>query len=314
MALTKSCINLIPALLVAAILSACGGNNSKDDNSTSTDASLLVQEPGAPVVTNNTATDGFNWFNYRRGQAGLSLLARNSLIDRAAQGHSDYLKTNNTVSHDQVAGKPGFTGADDFARLSNAGYQFQRPYAYGEVIAGAQNSSGFFLAEELITAIYHRFVILQPIFKDAGAGSATGNGGYYYFTTNFAASNDFSRGLGSGRIITYPFSNQTRVATSFSSDHESPDPVPNQDIVGYPISVHADITSNLVVRSFTVAPRGGSAMSVRLLTAATDSNTPSDAAAIIPLAVLSSNTTYDVTFNGSANGVDVSRKWSFTTR
>ncbi len=315
MTLAKSRIKFIPALLLAAILSACGGGGSSNSGSASnTDAAALTQEPGAPVMTNNAATDGFNWFNFRRSQIGVPLLTRNSLIDQAAQAHSDYLKANNTVSHDEILGKPGFTGTDDFARLSKAGYQFQRPYAYGEVIAGAANSSGFFLAEELITAIYHRFVIFEPIFKEAGSGIASGNGGYYYFTTNFAANNDFSHGLGSGRMVTYPFANQTKVATSFSSDQESPDPVPNQDIVGYPISVHADITSNMVVNSFTVAPRGGNTLSVRLLTNATDSETPAYAAAIIPLTVLSANTIYDVTFSGSVDGTDTSRTWSFTTR
>ena len=77
----------IPALLIAALLSACGGGGSDSGNttlSTSTPAGQLTQEPGAPVLSNNIATDGFNWFNYRRGQTGLASLARNSLIDNAA--------------------------------------------------------------------------------------------------------------------------------------------------------------------------------------------------------------------------------------
>jgi hypothetical protein len=35
--------------------------------------------------------------------------------------------------------------------------------------------------------------------------------------------------------------------------------VPNQNEVGYPISVHADINNPVLVQSFTVAPRGGTA-------------------------------------------------------
>ena len=88
-----------------------------------------------------------------------------------SQGHSDYLKANNTVSHDQIVGKTGFTGATLADRFVKAGYSLNRSnsYAYGEVIAGASNNSGFYLAEELITAIYHRFAIFEPIFKEAGA-------------------------------------------------------------------------------------------------------------------------------------------------
>ena len=144
--------SLIPALLIAALLSACGGGGSDSSSattaSTATPGPQLVQEAGAPAMSGNIATDGYNWINYRRGQVGLASLGRNSQIDTAAQGHSDYLKANNTVSHDQVAGKPGFTGATLADRYLKAGYILNRAnsYAYGEVIAGATNNSGFYLA------------------------------------------------------------------------------------------------------------------------------------------------------------------------
>ncbi|MFM2087409.1 MAG: hypothetical protein RLZZ237_2278, partial [Pseudomonadota bacterium] len=118
-----------------------------------------------------------------------------------------------------------------------------------------------------------------------------------------------------GQVVTYPFSGQTKVATSFSSDNESPDPVPNQDIVGYPISVHANIYDTLNVTSFTVRQRGASSdLTVLLLKKATDTNTPASAASIIPLSTLSAATTYDVSFTGTVNGAAVVRNWSFTTR
>ena len=313
--------SLIPALLIAALLTACGGGGSDSGGtppaSTATPGPQLVQEAGAPAMSGNIATDGYNWINYRRSQVGLASLARNSLIDTAAQGHSDYLKANNTVSHDQVAGKPGFTGATLADRFVKAGYSLNRAnsYAYGEVIAGATNNSGFYLAEELITAIYHRFAIFEPIFKEAGTGAATGNGGYAYFTADFAANNGYGPGLAAGQVVTYPVANQARVATSFSSNNEEPDPVPNQDIVGYPISVHANINDVLGVTAFTVRQRGAASdLTVLLLQRATDPQTPLSAAAIIPLAPLAASTTYDVSFNGRVNGTAVTRSWSFSTR
>ncbi|OBV41354.1 CAP domain-containing protein [Janthinobacterium psychrotolerans] len=315
--------SLIPALLLAALLAACGGGGGGGGNGNTTPASTatpepqLVQEAGAPAMSGNIATDGYNWINYRRGQVGLAALGRNSLIDLAAQGHSDYLKANSTVSHEQVAGKPGFTGATLADRFLKAGYILNRAnsYAYGEVIAGAANNSGFYLAEELITAIYHRFAIFEPVFKEAGTGAATGNGGYAYFTADFAANNGYGPGLAAGQVVTYPVSNQTKVATSFSSNNEEPDPVPNQDVVGYPISVHANINDVLAITSFTVRQRGAASdLTALLLQRATDAQTPLSAAAIIPLAPLAANTTYDVSFNGRVNGTAVTRSWSFTTR
>ena len=51
------------------------------------------------------------------------------------------------------------------------------------MIAGVATTSGFYMAENLITAIYHRFVIFEPLFKEGGAGAAVNNSGYAYFTT-----------------------------------------------------------------------------------------------------------------------------------
>ena len=174
--------------------------------------------------------------------------------------------------------------------------------------------AGFSAAEDLIAAIYHRFVMLQPSFREAGAGAATASGSYTWFTLNLASTNGLGSGLGAGNIVTYPADGQQNVPTIFYSDQETPDPVADRNEVGYPVSVHADITSSLTVQSFTIAPRGGTALPARLLSSATDSNTASSAAAIVPLAVLAAKTTYDVQFTGIVDGVAVSRSWAFTTR
>ena len=306
----------ITALLSAALLSACGGGDSGDKTSlnTSTQAGQLTQEPGAPVLSNNIATDGFNWINYRRSQVGLTPLVRNSLIDNAALGHSNYLNSNSVVVHNQIKGKPGFTGATLYDRLTASGYGVTS--VWGEVIAGVASNSGFYMAENLITAVYHRFLIFEPIFKEGGAGAAVNNSGYAYFTTDLAGNSRYGPGLPTGQIVSYPFSGQTKVATSFSSNEEEPDPVPNQDVVGYPISVHANFDATLSVTAFTVRQRGaGADLTVRLLSKETDAvNTSRSVAAIIPLAPLLAATTYNVSFIGKVNGADVTRSWSFTTR
>jgi uncharacterized protein YkwD len=308
----------LATLLTALLLAACGGGgdggNTTAVTGPTTTPSTPTQEPGAPTLSGNNALDGFNWINYRRAQLGLSVLARNSKIDVAAQGHSDYQRTNNVITHDETPGLPGFTGVTLADRLNAATYTLIRPYATGEVISATSNSTGFYQAEELIAAIYHRFVIFEPIFKEIGTGSATTSGGYTYFTADFTVNNGYS-GLGAGQFVVYPASNQTGVPTNFFSDSESPDPVPGQNEVGYPISVHADNgRTGLTVQSFSVAPRGGSALTVRLLSNATDSATGPSVAAIVPLAPLRGATTYDVSFSGTVSGTAVTRNWSFTTK
>jgi uncharacterized protein YkwD len=302
------------AILLAAALAACGGGGGgTSGNPGSTAPDPLQQEPGAPVMTGNTALDGANWINYRRQQVGLAALADNSKIDAAAQGHSNYLRVNNTVTHDQTAGQPGFTGVQLGDRLAAAGYTLVRPFAYGEVISATSSTSGFYQAEELIAAIYHRFVMFEPLFREIGTGAASGSSGYTYFTADMATSGGYGTSVGRGKVVVYPFNNQTKVPVNFFSDNESPDPVPGQNEVGYPVSVHTDITSVLLVQSFSIQRRGGSPLPVRSLNNANGAPTAS-AAAIIPLAVLTAGTTYDVSFSGTVDGIAVSRTWSFATR
>lgn len=300
-------------------LAACGGGGGGSSASTATDttasSSPLPTGVGAPALTNDIATDGRNWINFRRGQIGMSTLSHNAVIDVAALGHSEYQRTNNTVTHEQTPGKPGFTGTTELDRLTAAGYVFANAnHAYGEVISATSNQTGAYMAEELITAIYHRFVIFEPVFKEIGTGSAANASGYAYFTADFTANNGYGPGLAPGTVAVWPFNGQSQVPVNFFSDYEEPDPVPNQNEVGYPISVHANITSTIKVQGFTVTPRGGGALVVRQLSHDVDPNTPTSAAAIIPLSRLASATTYDVSFSGTVDGTPVTRSWSFTTK
>jgi hypothetical protein len=275
----------------------------------------LPFEQGAPALTNDIAADGRNWLNYRRAQAGLPTLTENAIIDVAALGHSEYQRVNNVVSHEQTPGKQGYTGASLLERLTAAGYTFANAdHAFGEVISATSNQNGAFMAEELITAIYHRFVIFEPVFKEVGTGAASTSSGYRYFTADFAANNGFGPGVAAGTVAVWPYSGQTQVPRNFFSDFEAPDPVPGLNEVGYPISVHANITAVLKVQSFTIRPRGGANLQVRQLTKDVDPETPVSAAALVPLAPLAAGATYDVSFTGTVNNVAVSRTWAFTTR
>lgn len=311
----------ISALLSAALLSACGGGGDSPSASAGPSTSSTIPDASAadaPAFTGDIATDGFNWINYRRNQSGLSVLSSNSTVATAALNHSKYQVAHNLVSHNEVQGNAGFTGYDLPARLQAVGYVLTQNagYAYGEVISAASASSGVVLAENLFTAIYHRFVMFEPAFKEGGAGAATAGSGYTYFTADLTAINGYGPGITRGTVITYPFATQTGVPLNFFSDTETPDPVPNQNEVGYPVSVHTNIDATLTVQSFTMRPHGGINLTTRLLSSATDSNpdTPKSAAAIIPMAPLSTATVYDVTFLGTVDNVPVTKNWSFTTQ
>ncbi|MDB5729006.1 MAG: hypothetical protein JWQ00_2211 [Noviherbaspirillum sp.] len=315
--------------LMTALLAACGGGGGEGDNAadanqtsggasssslTQTATQQALQDPNAPAFTGNTVVDGLNWINYRRVQTGLPAVTRNGLIDAAAQAHSNYQKLNDTITHIETPGRPGFTGVSPGDRLAAANYVFtQRSYAHGEVISATAEQSGFGAVENLIAAIYHRYAILEPTFKEAGTGSATVTNGYTYFTTNLAT-NGLAPGIPRGTVVIYPYDNQQLVPTIFFSDREIPDPVPDRNEVGYPVSVHANITATIGVQTFAIRPRGGADLPVRLLTHQTDSETPLSAASIIPTGILAPQTTYEVRFAGTVDGVPVERSWSFRTQ
>jgi hypothetical protein len=319
------------SLLIAALAAGCGGGGgSSSGGNTDRTANLqpdgvvsdgsvpvsILNEAGAPRQTGDMATDGFIWFNFRRQQMGLAPVARNAQVDKAALAHSNYQAINDFITHDEVSTRRGFTGSTVFERLQSAGYSLPGSnYAFGEVISATGDKSGVNAAEELITAIYHRFVIMEPKFLEAGAGVATGSSGYTYFTTNFATRTLNQGGLGNGGLVTYPFNGQQNLPTVFYSNQEQPDPVPDRNEVGYPVSVHADITSAIQVQTFTISPRGGTPLTSKLLTHENDRQIgyPS-VAALIPLAQLQPQSYYDVQFIGSVDSVPVNLFWSFRTR
>lgn len=306
---------IVAALGAALALAACGDGVSPADSASGGGAasapSALAPGVAAPALTGDIARDGRNWINYRRAQAGVPVVVQNAQIDNAALGHSEYLRINKLLSHDQEPGRQGFTGIALGDRLAAAGYAIDPPrgFAYGEVISGASNGSGFFMAEELITAIYHRFVIFEPMFREIGTGAASASS-YHYFTADFTSRNGYGPGIARGAIVTWPVDGHVQVVPNFFSDTEQPDPVPNRNEVGYPISVHTNLDSTLAVGSFTVRPRGGAALQVLRV----DPLERANAAAIVPLLPLRAATTYEVDFTGTVNGAAVTRAWSFTTR
>lgn len=312
---------MVAAILGATLtLGACGGggdsNPAVPDSAGAVAATLPSPTPaatiGAPVASGDIARDGREWINYRRAQIGVPAVSQNAQLDNAALGHSEYQRVNDLISHEQEPGRQGFTGADLAARLSSAGYTLdpQRGYAYGEVISGTSNNSGFFMVDELITAIYHRFVVFEPVFRELGTGAATTGDGYHYFTADFASRDGYGPGIAPGTAVIWPFEGQTGVAPNFFSDTEQPDPVPNRNEVGYPISVHTNLGSTLTVDSFTVRPRGGA----QLETLRVDPLGSTTAASIVPVLALQAATTYEVAFTGAVNGAPLTRAWSFTTR
>ena len=294
-----------------ALLSSCGGDEHPDYPNA---AQLVAAEAGAPNASGDVAGDGIRWMNFRRAQAGLATLRRDPRLDLAASRHSTYQQLNDLVTHDEDQRKPGFIAAAPSERLRAADFPLlATAFADGEVIAATGTPDGFAAVEGLLGAIYHRYVVLEPMFNAVGAGSAYRDGSFHWLTMNLVGLKGAS-GIAKGGVVVWPLPSQANVRTNFFSDQETPDPVPQADEVGYPVSVHANLNAVLRVDRFTITDADGRELDTRLLDARADRDTPPSAAAIIPLQPLRSGVTYNASFAGLVDGHAVERHWSFTTR
>lgn len=250
--------------------------------------------------------------NLRRQQIGLPVVAPNAQIAAAAAAHSAYLATHNLTGHYENASQypAGFTGITPGNRLDAAHYGWS---TYSEVIS-AGPPTGALAVESLIQAIYHRFGLFAPAVNEAGAGFVDNHPAYgSMLTLDLGRRGTLTDGIPSGWVGVYPAAGQTGVPRDFYSDEESPDPVPGVNRVGYPVSLHVGHALNLTVASFTLKTTGGQNIPVTRLAAATDTHTPSSAAAIIPTQPLAAGQAYTASFSGSADGATVTMNWSFTT-
>lgn len=281
-------------------------------------AVTCVSTPYGSAIAADEKAAALAEINATRKLVGLPLVTSNQLLNQAAQSHSDYLITNiNGISHDQTPGLSGYTGATPALRITAAGYSWN---SVNEVIDGG-TTSGQKAVRNLVMAIYHRFGILSPSVAEVGIGLGSGVGKMSNTVIDFGATLNNAVTLPTNWLGTYPVSGQTGVPRDFLSDTEVPDPVPDQNRVGYPISIHAGKNDKLGVSSFSLTKltSGLTAFStetpiaVRLLAARDDAHVPDSAAAIVPLTLLDYGSRYRAAFVGTRNGLPVEATWEFTT-
>lgn len=265
-----------------------------------------------------------------RAALNLGPVNQNAKIDMAAQNHSDYVATNNggATPHDEVAGKPGFTGVTVQDRLMTAGYAATTA---SEVIGWTGvNADAAEVIEGLSATVYHRVLMMMQHWTDVGiAPPVNGDAGrpaYIDFGTLTTKQN-----VAGDYVGVYPANGQTAVGLTHAP--EAPNPFPELDgtaasfctKTGFPISVMTEASTTLAVTSFTVTEEGQTTpVDVRLLTSATDKTglLPAYMAFIVGKAPFKASTKYNVTFTGTATGaatgaangvLSVNKSWSFTT-
>lgn len=327
------------SLILSLSLVACGGGGG--DGPTVTTASY---QPGQAEL------GAFEVLQLARTQCGFGALTRNVQLDAAALSHAKYLVNlsiatgGSSLSHLETPRVPDFTGIYPWDRAQYQGYDYLGlaeildatvwEYTYAPAFPSMEER-GANSMRNLLNTVYH----LSGAMYD---GSEVGLGAYLATTRINATTwrEEYSFGslnayrfvnqritLGAGKVVTYPCQGSTNVPTSFEPANESPNPFVGSPyasaLVGPPIYLKVDAPQVLTVNPLSSSVTQNSvAVPFVVLNSSNDPNidirdgrayiTPHEVF-VIPTVALKSNTSYQVSLNGTINSVAFNRSFTMTT-
>jgi len=242
-----------------------------------------------------------------RGKAKLPALNCVDSIMKAARNHSSYIGQNGwTLTHTEVNGKPGYTGVNFWDRMAYTGYTGS---AYYEVVHSTADAHAAITGQNgWINTLYHRIPFVAYPTKDFGFGAASSTQGQTS-TVDFGSGNKAPTATS---MTTWPADGDTAIWTTFHNAYESPNPLPNQQVAGYPITIIGGSALTLATHDVTA---NNAAVAHIVLDKNSDSTglIPSSQIYLIPNNVLSKNTKYVVHVTGTVNGSPYDLTFSFTT-
>jgi uncharacterized protein YkwD len=236
---------------------------------------------------------------YRRVM-GLPDLRLDTALCASADAHSRYLSANNEFGHYEAPSHQAFIGRDLLERSAAFGYSGG---GYEDVSYGS--TSAAVSVGRLFDAPYHRLPFMQPGSPDFGMGRAGRQ-----TTLEFGLSEDEG-------VSVYPAADQTGVPLAWDGG-EVPDPLAvhrARGRSGYIISFayFAPDAPPIELESATLTDSYGRRVPCFVNSPANDSHLP-NGVFLIPVDPLRPNTTYTADVRAaSADGRDISRRWSFTT-
>lgn len=321
-------------LSVAAMLVACGGGGGSEvaeseggggNTADVVDSGTNEQDTyQAEAVYGKYKKTAFDEINTARAAVGLSPVKQNTKLDKAAQGHTDYLVANKKYDHAQIPGSSGFTGASVNDRVSAAGYSYS---TVGEILSieyATRLRNIPDLIQGHLATVYHRTPILSAEVSDVGIGATYASletleqYRTYRFVVDFArpAGQAAARIPGDGSIM-WPASGANDVPREMRG--EDPSPVDKEKFPqpGYPVSFSVSRSLGLTVESFGLECSGVAIPTV-LLTEKTDPNLikfgDANWAFIVPKNWLPASAVCTAHFQGkSSDGKEYNKTWSFTT-
>lgn len=343
LATMKNAVNISTLLIIS--FSGCGSSSSEDvtpSTINSTDNTKFTQ----PNISS------IELINSLREKSGMIPLSQNNLLVKAAKNHANYLHYNNTSGHYESGGLDYFTGVSPTDRTQYVSYPNTIISENVSVGQSDENSS----VVGLIGAIYHRYGFLSFSINEIGAsftdtsyvydmgnyrlsdlcqGHSFESTGTYYtgvcLDNNFKISDKaYKNALNQTKsknppYVIYPYENQNDVTPYFYE--ESPDPLPNYDVSGIPISIefnsHDFDMSNFTLKSFTLHDENNNSVNLisysdgtKIMKKSNDINNEFTKYqfAIFPEKRLDYNKTYNAIFSYNYNAENRDIRWSFKTK
>ena len=305
----------------------------------------------AGVFEHADLLQAYAYLNQLRLRAGMTPFSQNSQLEAAAFNHANYLADNFLQGHFEIEGMPGFTGATPSNRTAHAGY---RSLVVSENVSSGESNSVDSI-DGLMSAIYHRLGFLDFVTNEIGTGIAhvstpQPHSAYVYNMGNseYNALCDGQAFSGSGRfyfgicepdiqvgatefeqvalnakgnnpnIVVWPTNDDNDVPPAFFE--ESPDPLPDYSVSGYPLSIQFNplVFNDVNVLEFKLFREldNSEIQLTRLLNQTTDPNGKLSALeyALFPLNRLEWNTTYRAQVKYTSHLGENILSWRFKTR
>jgi len=315
---------------------------------------LLATEMAlAGVFEPQSLDQAYAYLNQLRASAGLTEFSQKNQLEIAAFNHANYLADNFMTGHYEAQGTIGFTGVFPKDRTINAGY---RSLSVSENVSTG-NTNSIDSIDRLMSAIYHRLGFLDFVHNEIGIGiakvsledpnsysaytynmgnaeynalcedSAFSGSGHYYFNVcepniNINANtyqNVKVKAMGNNpNIVVWPVNGDHNVPPVFFE--ESPDPLPDYSISGYPISIQFNplLFTKVNISTFKLYQEqdNSEVQPTRLLSQSTDPNGKLSTLqyALFPLKRLEWNRAYWAEVEYTSNLGKDTLRWRFETR
>lgn len=330
-------------LFVIIILSACDNNSNKtvispskqaqveerkEEVSVNPEKSISIDQLEKMVKNSNfkniedkknevkqnflISSDPVSTLNQLRNTLGIQILINNQQLNMASEYHAKYMIETNDIAHEESTTSSYFFGITPMDRVQKVNYNQGQSFVAGEVLTFTQGNVDEGL-DKLIRAIYHRFILLDPIYSEVGISILKKSGNSVLEMVLASKGNIYKSTP--VKIAIYPYSQQSNVPYVFNANEEIPNPMPSgYDRVGFPVSIQATSGYKLNTQMFELYEKStNEKIDAKLLTSDTDSHVSSSQAAIIPWKILKPGTIYTVKYKGILQGESLNYQWDFTT-